>query len=59
MQLCPHLLCVYIVTTLQFPVPFLLSIVVTLNMVYSALAIPFDLIAAATGDGGFAVVLLG
>jgi hypothetical protein len=59
MQLCPHSLCVYIVTTPLFPVPFVLSIVVTLNVVYSALAIPFDLFAAATGDGGFAVVLLG
>jgi hypothetical protein len=41
--------------------PFLLSIVTALNVVYSALAIPFDLIAATTGvtGGGFAVVSLG
>jgi hypothetical protein len=59
MQSCPHPLCVYIVTTPQFLMPFLLSIVATLNVVYSALAIPFDLIAATTGGRGFAVVWLG
>jgi hypothetical protein len=61
MQSCPHPLCVYIqvVTTPQFLMPFLLSIVATLHVVYSALAIPFDLIVATTGGRGFAVVWLG